>query len=546
MEPAKNDPRASLVEAARKLGGARDLDELIDWLLVAVCRELACEACSISLEDKETRDLLMRSSDPRLRQAGPMRIPRGQGIAGRVFASRIAENVSDAEHDPDHFGGIDRVAGPPRAMMTVPLLDGADCFGVIQVLNPVGRQAFSGEEVWLFEAFAGLLGVTVRRLEAQREAIARAEIDRELRIANNLVRGLLPPTSGEFAGARYRAIWQPSRGVGGDFFLAESLGDGTLLFALCDVCGHGIPAAVEMARVSTVIRSRLSELGAMDLAGWVENLNRGLHGTMQRCQFTGAAFLLLRPDSGEMLVAGHTVPTLWLSTGVVARGLIRRHRALGLRADGPFEAFRFARGEFGGCLMVSDGVLERRNREGEFFGETRAGNSLTVELPNERDFDGFVRAFLEFGGDLEAQDDVTLLWIVANRVDGPHELRFSCEAVVLPRVRAWLEGCLGESGVPEAARGMVVLGFDEILTNLCRHEFGLRPAPARATFRATGTNIEISVAFSRLDAHGCAGKERPVRSGGRGLKVIRRVFASVDRIRSGDEVVITARYDLRT
>ncbi len=536
------DPMESLVQAARRLGGTRDLEELIDWLLLAICRDFKCQACSISLADRVTGDLIMRSSENRLRGGSAIRIPRGHGIAGRVFLSRVPEIAGDASRDPAHYGGVDHASGSKTgAMMTVPLSEGGDCLGVMQALNPVGRSVFSDNELAVFEAFAGLVGITVRRIEEQRRAIERAELDREIKIAGDLVRRLLPDPDGEASWGRYRAYYRPASAVGGDFFMVERVGAELDFMALGDVCGHGIPAALEMVRVSTVIRGRLPELAGHGLGAWVGALNAVLCNMVHRSRFTGASFLVLRPDVVEVLVAGHELPLVWLDDGRIDPGRLARHRPLGLKGGQVFEAFAFPRRRFRGAMMISDGVLESRNRSGGFFSETAMGSVRWEQVPSEREFEEFVRAFEEFndgGGDRE--DDATILW-VSERDWVPAAFELACDPRNFSAVRAWLEDRLSIAGVDEPRLGLIILGVDELLSNLYRHEFKGRPARLRIGMSLRDGHGEICLAYRACDA-APEGMEGPsFRSGGMGLKILSRVFTDTERTLAGDEMRIVAR-----
>ncbi|HPA18619.1 MAG TPA: SpoIIE family protein phosphatase [Verrucomicrobiae bacterium] len=410
----KKDRNNTLVEAASHLGRATNLEELIDWLLSAVCRQFRCKACSISTVDEATGDLLLRSSEPDLRDGPPIRIPRGKGIAGRVFATGEPDNTADAGADPEHYTKVqERARSGTRAMMTVPLMDGNRRLGVAQALNPIGRgrRKFRPKELEIFEAFAGLAGVTLCRIEHQRQEIRNAELRRELRIAAELVEGILPPKAGVFAGIGYRAFVLQANTVGGDFFIAEETASGIRFFALGDVCGHGIPAAIDMARVSTVIHGRLPELDRMGLAPWTSSLNDVLQGMVQQCRFTAAIFLAIGPKTVELVIAGHRPPLLWLRPDGTTLGLIPQNPPLGVRSSTTWSALSVPRKTFHTCLMMSDGIFERRNTSGQFFEDFAWPLPSRDRTPTVEDFEAFLDVFQDFAAGGALQDDATALWI---------------------------------------------------------------------------------------------------------------------------------------
>ncbi|MEQ1751810.1 MAG: GAF domain-containing protein, partial [Prosthecobacter sp.] len=165
-EPSR---QSALIDVARRLGSARDLDELIDHILQRSREVMDCEVCSILLPDGPEGDLLIRSTlDPIKRNV--VRVPKGKGIAGEVFVTQVPVNIRDAQQDARHFQPSSDTSGlVTRAMLTIPLLGEDRCLGVMQAINPNRCQSFGGEDQDFFETFASFISVTLMRLEAQKK-----------------------------------------------------------------------------------------------------------------------------------------------------------------------------------------------------------------------------------------------------------------------------------------------------------------------------------------------------------------------------------------
>jgi sigma-B regulation protein RsbU (phosphoserine phosphatase) len=141
-----------LMQMARCFGRSMDLQTLIDQILDRSKEVMRAEACTLFLPDHRTGELILHSTDPKITSLpAPLRIPAGKGFAGAVFQSKSAINVKDAQTDPRHFQVARRVSFDARAMLTIPLLDGACCVGVLQALNPVGRECFDEQDEEIFE-----------------------------------------------------------------------------------------------------------------------------------------------------------------------------------------------------------------------------------------------------------------------------------------------------------------------------------------------------------------------------------------------------------
>src|SRR5437773_1947874 len=172
----------TLLGVAASLSGLGDFDVLLANILHGARKVMRCAACSISLPDAATGDLLIHSTQSDWRKEGPWRLPKGQGIAGRVFETREPVNMADATHHPEHYRRIGADAGlPTKALLTIPLMDGASCRGVMQAMNPRDRAQFSAEDMRVFIAFGSLVSVTLGRRQAEEESRARAVQEAERR-----------------------------------------------------------------------------------------------------------------------------------------------------------------------------------------------------------------------------------------------------------------------------------------------------------------------------------------------------------------------------
>ena len=152
----------TLLGVAASLSGSGNFDVLLANILQGAHEVMRCAACSISLPDTATGDLLIYGTQRDWRREGPWRLLKGQGIAGRVFETREPINTADATEHAEHYKGTGAEAGlPTKALLTIPLMDGASCRGVMQAMNPRDRTQFSAEDMRIFIAFGSLVSVTL-------------------------------------------------------------------------------------------------------------------------------------------------------------------------------------------------------------------------------------------------------------------------------------------------------------------------------------------------------------------------------------------------
>lgn len=230
-----------------------------------------------------------------------------------------------------------------------------------------------------------------RFMRSQRESVKlRIEIE-QARLVQQL---LIPDATPTFPGFTVESVYRPAQHVGGDFFLLLKAQNGGVLAIIGDVSGKGTPAAMMVALIVGTVRTLAHYL--QQPAEILAALNNRMVG---RSQGGFTTCLVLRADSdGTVTVAnaGHIAPYVQGQEVGIDNGL-----PLGLNPDTkyPETTFKIVNGEQ--ITMVTDGVVEARNLNGELFGFDRtAGISLESA-------DSIVRAAQRFG----QEDDITVLTV---------------------------------------------------------------------------------------------------------------------------------------
>jgi HD-GYP domain-containing protein (c-di-GMP phosphodiesterase class II) len=145
-----------LLEIGVKLSGTLDLPTVLETALETAEQVCEAETSSIWELDEEAQKLFFRIV--RGQAAGEirgLRVKVGEGIVGSVAASGEAELVNDVAADSRWHG--DARGFRTRAILTVPLRVRGSVIGVLQLLNPVGRERFTEEDLRRMTLFAGVL-----------------------------------------------------------------------------------------------------------------------------------------------------------------------------------------------------------------------------------------------------------------------------------------------------------------------------------------------------------------------------------------------------
>jgi|GEM_PF-1158678 len=211
-------------------------------------------------------------------------------------------------------------------------------------------------------------------------ALKQMEEERhEMDIARQIQLSLLPRVPLQLDGVQVAGYCLPAVHVGGDYFDYFTLED-SLDIVIADVSGHSVGAAMLMAETRSTLKMETHWLVREKAAGFANGaaetlsiLNDLLFEDLDRADSFISMFYVKYDAARRELTyanAGHNRPLLWRRRGVCveldAEGLI-----LGVKKRVTFEEKKIALEEGDVLLLYTDGVVDARNRAGEFFGTRR-------------------------------------------------------------------------------------------------------------------------------------------------------------------------------
>jgi len=243
---------------------------------------------------------------------------------------------------------------------------------------------------------------------------AKERIESELDLARQIQMSILPRTYPAFPEHEEFDLFaktQPAREVGGDFYDFFFVDDNRLVFVVGDVSGKGVPAALFMTVSRTLIKNAAAH--HPDPVEALVEVNNQILPENEMCMFVTVFYGLYELDKARLTYAsaGHPMPLLRR-----ADGQVEPIPTTGGMAVGVFDQMGLLRGEItmehGDTLLVyTDGLDEAVNARDEQFGLQRAkdwlANTEVTDAPVM--IDRLVHKQLEFTGDLEQFDDLTLL-----------------------------------------------------------------------------------------------------------------------------------------
>jgi serine phosphatase RsbU (regulator of sigma subunit)/pSer/pThr/pTyr-binding forkhead associated (FHA) protein len=416
---------AALLEGLRALGSGKVLEEVLALVLDSAIEVTGAERGFIMLGNTEQQLELKLVRARGKMTLGGRTFETSRKIPEMVFTTgqqKIVEDLLDGDLANAHMGtvalGIRHVlCAPLRLMRYVDRGEQEALDRVIGVLYLDSRERGALKSATVqaaLETLSAEAAIAIENARLYREALDKAKIEQELKVAAGIQQSLLPPGNhnGKFYAAAATSV--PCRSVGGDFFDYVDLPNGAAGFILGDVSGKGSPAALLAAAVLGMFSAEASyQLGS---AAPIQRVNAGLFRRSISARFLTAFYCVLSPDGSMVFTnAGHNAPFL-LSNDTVRRleagGLV-----LGLFEGATFEEEKVQLVPGDVILTFSDGVSEAMNVAGEEFGDDRliAALKQRVGQPLQQMLEGLMSDVRVFAGEALPNDDVTMMLL---RYDG--------------------------------------------------------------------------------------------------------------------------------
>lgn len=217
----------------------------------------------------------------------------------------------------------------------------------------------------------------------ERKHAEKAVLDKELQLltAQKIQERLLPHEAPPLPGYNLAGALYPAEFAAGDYFDYLPMGEGKTGIVIGDVSGHGFAPALIMA--STHVMLRLLVETHTDVAEILTLANSGLISDTDEEHFVTLLFACLDPETRSLVYgnAGHPTGYVLDSAGNIRIQLTSTNFALGIMPDVEFFTGVPVVLEPGDTvLLLSDGILESRSPDGDFFGKERALKTVCDNL----------------------------------------------------------------------------------------------------------------------------------------------------------------------
>lgn len=291
-------------------------------------------------------------------------------IRSVVLASKKVLLIDDVSHDRrtkymlrlKKFGSL----------LVVPLVSHQHIIGILYATKQMDF-GFDQDDIEILSGFADQVTIAIENATLIKKSLEKERLQRELLLAQEMQKRLLPQKLPSFSTVEMRAVSAPALEVGGDYYDVAMLDEHRVGIVIGDVSGKGVGAAFYMAEVKGIFQS-LSAIYSSPKKFLVKT-NESLLSSLDKRSFISLIYAVLDVGTGELVVsrAGHC-PILYATSSSTS---YIKPTGMGLGLSGgklfedSLEEKRIVMQDGDICVFYTDGVTESRSATGEEFGYER-------------------------------------------------------------------------------------------------------------------------------------------------------------------------------
>ena len=411
FERSRHDAEAleTLAEISREVAAVLDLDQLFAKIAQLTKRVIDYRTFGILLLNDEN-ELEIKLAVQFGEKHDLPRVKLGEGLVGYAALHREPVLVSNVAEDPRYI----QVVPDVRSELAIPMLIKDRCIGVFDLESPE-LDAFSKRDVEILTLLASQAAVAIENARLYEELrVNEARLEKEVRFAQRVQIALLPTGPPKrLKGVEVAAAFDPAREVGGDFHDYLTPESNTLVVAVGDVSGKGVPAALYSAFAAELVRGRtfrrryLPERSSP--SGVLASINTILHQRQLEEYYCTLCYTIFDLKRRTMTMANSGLPYP-VKVSADGCGQIELPGVpLGSFAGSTYDEVQFPlhAGEI--YVFCTDGVFEAMNERGQEFTATRLLDVVgrSRELPAAKIVDAIFHAVAEWRGDAPPNDDMT-------------------------------------------------------------------------------------------------------------------------------------------
>ena len=393
----------SLLDISRELTAGAAQQAVLELVVTAAMGHFVVARCALYLASPRGLELA-HARGPRRETESDTPVALDDGTASLEGPTSVAE-LAD--------GALRRRLEQARLVLAVPLRSNEGVLGLLAIGERASGLAFSEEDREIAHALARQATAALQSAALQRIRDEKLRQDRELQIAREIQRSLLPAAPPLVPGFEVAGASRPCFEVGGDSYDWIPLAGERLALVVADVAGKGTPASLLMATAHAFVHA-LAGTAAPALV--IERLNRFLFARTQASRFVTLFYAELDPIGRRLsYVNGGHVPPFLLARAGTLRRLSAGGPALGLLPEASYDTGDVALEPGDLVAIVTDGVTEAMSPGEHELGDERVSETLRrlSGVGASAALEGLVAVVDEWAGVRGGSDDLTALILKA-------------------------------------------------------------------------------------------------------------------------------------
>lgn len=354
------------------VAGQFELQEVLDRLAEAAVLVTNTTACSIRLLDDDSGDLKMRSTyglSEEYRNKGPVNLD--EPVIKEAFSGK-AVVLDDMRVDPRVRYREATIKEGLISQLTVAIMFRGKPLGVLRLYSPEPNR-FNRHAIRIARLVATQCAIAITNAKLYAQALEGAKMNQQMELAATIQRRMIPSKAPCVCGLDIAAIYKPCFQIGGDLYDLFAIDDHSIVVAIADVIGKGIPAAIMMSMFRGAMRAYTDGgYGRHSLQEIIQKLNVVACRECRNGEFI--TLFLARIDTRENTITfcncGHEPGLLIRSEGQID-SLEKGGLVMGLMEDTPYETETIPFRQEDTLLLYTDGLIDAVNFEGQRWGKER-------------------------------------------------------------------------------------------------------------------------------------------------------------------------------
>ncbi len=412
LEKIKEDSRSFSVlsEVSGALILHKPLDELLEYIMDLICENMYMDRGILMIKEGNPPQMIpkvVRINNEKLKNK---KIQVSQSIINTVVERSSSVLTRDAQADKRFKAKESIIKSNIHSAMCVPLYNNKEIIGIIYSDRISLLDQFSDSDLKLLTLLSNLAAVKIENAKLVEKAIENEKMEKELALAAQIQKDLLPKENPEFEKMDITGSNVPCYQVGGDYFDFIELDSKRLGIVIADVSGKGVGASLLMASLRACLHSEVDS--GCSLEKMALRLNDFVHKSSSTNCFITFFYCEYDNEKNELryINAGHNPPLLIEKKGTVDHFEISG-LCLGMFPSSEYEEKKITLSPGDTLLFYTDGITESRNKKGEEFTEERLINiaKQNSKLPVQDLMKKIFEEVNEFTSGVNQMDDMTMI-----------------------------------------------------------------------------------------------------------------------------------------